>query len=58
VEVLMTDDLRKIREGALQPDRDPKAEPPGSKGSTPLNPITGRPVQSPSQQGGSPKETD
>jgi hypothetical protein len=40
----MPDD-RKIREGALQPDRDPKAQPPGPKGSTPLNPITGRPAK-------------
>lgn len=39
----MSDDLRKIREGALQPDRDPPAQPPGPLGTEPLNPITGLP---------------
>lgn len=35
---------RTIREGALQPKRDPPSDPPGPRGTTPLNPITGRPI--------------
>jgi hypothetical protein len=39
-------DLRQIREGALQPEKDPSPEPPGPKGTEPINPITGRPFPS------------
>jgi hypothetical protein len=39
-------DLRKIREGALQPEKDPSPEPPGPKGTEPINPITGKPLPS------------
>lgn len=35
---------RMIREGALQPAKDPSPTPPGPRGSTPINPITGRPI--------------
>lgn len=34
---------RTIREGALQPAKNPSSTPPGPTGSQPINPITGRP---------------
>jgi len=43
---------RIIREGALQPVKNPSATPPGPMGAQPINPITGRPL-SPSGSAGS-----
>jgi hypothetical protein len=34
---------RVIQEGALRPLRDPSPEPPGPRGTIPLDPISGRP---------------
>jgi len=47
----MAKELRKISEGVLQPDRDPPAQPPGPKGTRPLNPFTGKPMSGATTQG-------
>jgi len=49
--VEMADERRKISEGVLQPDRDPSPQPPGPKGTKPLNPFTGKPMNVRAPQG-------
>ena len=47
----MAKELRKISEGVLQPDRDPSPQPPGPRGTVPLNPFTGKPMNGATPQG-------